>query len=168
MDPSFIRALQRIPPQYRERPGARFTVIINGQKKPEGKDWAGVNGANYGINDSQLAGYLSQGHNYGVLCGVAGITVADLDDLARLEELGIMQRIPDTWQIKTGRGGRQNIWRKHGFTFRQAAKFKQIRLRHKVYENIQISPKQRQAIYRKWGIVNDPVVDAASKGATAQ
>ena len=105
MDPSFTRALQRISPQYRERPGARFTVIINGQKKPEGKDWAG-DGANYGINDSQLAGYLSQGHNYGVLCGVAGITVADLDDLARLEELGIMQRIPDTWQIKTGRDGR--------------------------------------------------------------
>jgi len=166
MDPSFTRALQRIPPQLRERAGARCTVILKGQKKPEGKDWAGVNGANYATDSSVLAGYLAEGHNYGVLCGVVGITVADLDDLARLEELGIIQRIPDTWQIKTGRGGRQNIWRKHGFTSRQAAKFKQIR--HKVYEIIQISPKQRQAIYRKWGIVNDPVVDAASKGATAQ
>ena len=51
MDSSFIRSLQKIPAQLRERPGARFTVIINGQKKPEGKDWAGVNGANYAIND---------------------------------------------------------------------------------------------------------------------
>lgn len=166
MNPSFTRALQRILPQLRERPGARCTFILKGQKKPEGKDWAGVNGANYATDSPVLAGYLAEGHNYDVLCGVAGITVAYLDDLARLEELGIIQRIPDIWQIKTGRSGRQNIWRKHGFTSRQAAKFKQIR--HKVYENIQISPKQRQAIYRKWGIVNDPVVDAASKGATAQ
>jgi len=105
MDPSFIRALQKIPAQLRERPGARFTVIINGQKKPEGKDWAGVNGANYAIEDAPLAGYLAEGHNYGVLCGVAGITVADIDDPARVEALGIMQRIPDTFRIKTGRGG---------------------------------------------------------------
>jgi P4 family phage/plasmid primase-like protien len=106
MDPSFIRALQKIHPRLRERPGARFTVIINGQKKPEGKDWAGVNGANYAINDPPLAGYLAEGHNYGVLCGVAGITVADIDDPAALEELGIMQRIPSTMQVKTGRGGK--------------------------------------------------------------
>ena len=105
MDPSFIRALQKIPAQLRERPGARFTVIINGQKKPEGKDWAGVNGANYAIDDAPLAGYLSQGHNYGVLCGHAGINVPDIDDPARLEALGIMQRIPDTFKVKTGRGG---------------------------------------------------------------
>ena len=105
MDPSFIRALQKIPAQLRERPGARFTVIINGQKKPEGKDWAGVNGANYAIDDAPLAGYLSQGHNYGVLCGHAGINVADIDDTARVEALGIMQRIPDAFKVKTGRGG---------------------------------------------------------------
>jgi P4 family phage/plasmid primase-like protien len=105
MDPSFIRALQKIPVQLRERPGARFTVIINGQKKPEGKDWAGVNGANYAINDPPLAGYLAEGHNYGVLCGVAGITVADIDDTVRMEALGITQRIPDTFKVRTGRGG---------------------------------------------------------------
>jgi hypothetical protein len=105
MDPSFIRALQKIPAQFRERPGTRFTVIINGRKKPEGKDWAGVNGANYAITDAPLAGYLLQGHNYGVLTGHAGIVVPDLDDTARLEELGIMARIPITMQVKTGRGG---------------------------------------------------------------
>jgi hypothetical protein len=106
MEAAFKRALQTIPPQLRERPGTRFTVIINGQKKPEGKDWSGPNGANYGINDPPLAGYLSEGHNYGVLCGHAGITIPDLDDLARLKELGIMERIPNTMQVKTGRGGK--------------------------------------------------------------
>lgn len=60
----------------------------------------------------------------------------------------------------------KNVWRKHGFTSKQAAKFKQIR--YKVYENIQISPKQRQAIYRKWGVISDTAIEATSNGATAQ
>jgi hypothetical protein len=51
MDAAFEKALQKIPPQLRERPGTRFTAILSGQKKPEGKDWAGVNGANYSIHD---------------------------------------------------------------------------------------------------------------------
>lgn len=106
MDEAFERALQRIPAQLRERPGARFTVILNGTKKPEGTDWSGPNGANYGIKDAPLAGYLAEGHNYGVLCGHAGIAVPDLDDLDRLGELGVMDRIPETWQVKTGRDGR--------------------------------------------------------------
>ena len=105
MDAAFERALQRIPPQLRERPGTRFTVILNGNKKPEGKDWSGPNGANYGINDAPLAGYLAEGHNYGVLCGHAGITVPDLDDLSALEELGILQKLPAALQARTGRGG---------------------------------------------------------------
>ncbi|HQN31114.1 MAG TPA: hypothetical protein PKX20_08290, partial [Methanothrix soehngenii] len=58
-----------------------------------------------------------------------------------------------------------NVWRRHYLTSRQAAKFKQIRYR--IYENIQISPKQRQAIYRKWGIIGDPAIEA-NKEATAQ
>jgi hypothetical protein len=76
------------------------------RKKPEGKDWTGPNGSNYAINDPVLAGYLAEGHNYGVVCGIAGITVPDLDDPARLEELGVMRRIPKTLQVQTGRGGR--------------------------------------------------------------
>ena len=59
----------------------------------------------------------------------------------------------------------QDIWRKQAFTFKQAAKFRQIR--HRIYENIRISPKQRQVIYKKWGIVRDPAIEA-NKGATAQ
>jgi hypothetical protein len=105
MDPAFEKALARIPSQLRERPGARFTVILNGNKRPEGKDWAGPNGANYAIDDAPLAGYLSQGHSYGILCGHAGIAVADIDDPAALEELGILQKIPETFQVRTGRGG---------------------------------------------------------------
>lgn len=110
MDTAFTRALERIPSQLRDRPGARFTVIINGNKKPEGKDWSGPNGANYSINDPPLAGYLSEGHNYGVLCGHAGLVVVDLDDLPALEELGILQKIPETFLVRTGRDGRHNFF----------------------------------------------------------
>ena len=106
MDPSFIRALQKIPAQLRERPGARFTVILNGRKKPEGTNWSGPNGANYSITDAPLAGYLAEGHNYGILCGHAGVTVADLDDPITLAGMGILQKVPENaMQVKTGRGG---------------------------------------------------------------
>lgn len=110
MEPAFSRALERIPPQLREREGARFTVILSGQKRPEGKDWSGPNGANYAINDPHLAGYLKEGHNYGVLCGHAGLDVVDLDDLPALEELGILQKIPETFQVRTGGDGRHNYF----------------------------------------------------------
>jgi len=59
-----------------------------------------------------------------------------------------------------------DVWRKYNYSHRQWAKFKQIR--HRIYENIQISPKQRQAIYRKWGIVRDPATETTDTEATAQ
>lgn len=108
MEQVFEMALAKIPPQLRERPETRFTVIINGQKKPDGRNWQD-NGANYSITDPPLAGYLSQGHNYGVLCGLGGITVPDLDDIPRLKELGVLQKIPNTFQDRTGRGG-LHVW----------------------------------------------------------
>jgi hypothetical protein len=54
------------------------------------------------------------------------------------------QKIINSWEGKF----LQNTWRKHNLTPKQAIKFKQIR--YKIYNNIQISPKQRQAIYKKW------------------
>jgi hypothetical protein len=72
------------------------------------------------------------------------------------------QRIIDDWK----RDFLLDIWRKRNYSPRQWAKFKQIR--HRIYENIQISPKQRQAIYRKWGIVRDPGTETTATEATAQ
>jgi len=37
MAADFSRVLEKIPAQLRERAGARFTVILNGNKKPEGR-----------------------------------------------------------------------------------------------------------------------------------
>ena len=54
------------------------------------------------------------------------------------------QEIVNDWEKKF----LQNVWRKQSLTQKQATKFEQIR--YKIYENIQISPKQRHRIYSKW------------------
>ena len=72
------------------------------------------------------------------------------------------QRIINDWEKRFLR----NVWRKYGLTSRQSDVFDPIRYR--IYEHIRISPKQRQAIYRKWGIISDGATEAIAKGATAQ
>ncbi len=102
MDPSFIRALQKIATQLQE-PSFRFVPILNGHKKPEGQKWSTE--ANYPYDHAVIAGYLSQGHNYGVLTGIGALVVLDVDDIARLEALGIIEKLPETFTVRTGRGG---------------------------------------------------------------
>ncbi|MDD2756912.1 MAG: bifunctional DNA primase/polymerase [Methanothrix sp.] len=102
MDPSFERALLKI--HHRLRVDAfRFVPILNGSKRPEGKRWSTE--ANYPFNHAVMAGYLANGHNYGILTGVGGLVVLDVDDLARLEALGIVCKLPATFTVRTGRGG---------------------------------------------------------------
>lgn len=102
IDPAFLRAIERIPWQLRE-PGFRHVPILNGHKKPEGKKWSTE--ANYPYNHPVIAGYLAEGHNYGVLTGISGLVVLDVDDIARLEALGIIEKLPKTLTVRTGRGG---------------------------------------------------------------
>jgi len=103
MEAAFERALFRIHPRLREHPGLRYTAILNGQKKPEGKRW--TTDANYAYGDAVLAGYLAEGHNYGVCTGIADLIVFDSDDLTRLDALGVTTQLPDTFKVQTGRGG---------------------------------------------------------------
>ncbi len=103
MDAAFIRALERIHPRFREHPVLKYTVILNGHKKPEGKKWTTDN--NYAYGSPVLAGYLAEGHNYGLLTGVADLIVFDGDDVQRLEALGVTPELPNTLLSRTGRGG---------------------------------------------------------------
>jgi hypothetical protein len=102
MDPSFIRALQKIADQLR-KPSFRFVPILNGHKKPEGQKWSTE--ANYPYDHAVIAGYLAEGHNYGILTGIGALVVLDVDDIVRLEALGIIKELPETFTVKTGRGG---------------------------------------------------------------
>lgn len=106
MDPAFERAKERIPPFLRAHPDIRFNAIHNGEKCPApgvSARWDEPGGRNYGIDDPIIIGYLAEGHNYGVCCGFSDLAVADIEDIARLEELGIAQRIPEAPTVKTGR-----------------------------------------------------------------
>lgn len=102
MDQAFELAIQKIHPRLREE-SFRFVPILNGHKKPEGKRWSTE--ANYPFGHPILAGYLAEGHNYGVITGVGGLLVLDIDDLPRLEALGIIDKLPETFIVRTGRGG---------------------------------------------------------------
>jgi hypothetical protein len=102
VDPSFSRALQKIPVQLQE-PSFRLVPILNGHKKPEGKKWSTE--ANYLYNHAVIIGYLAGGHNYGVLTGIGDLVVLDVDDIVRLEALGIISKLPETFTVRTGRGG---------------------------------------------------------------
>ncbi len=102
MGPDFERALQKIPPQLRGEE-FRFVPILNGRKKPDGKRWNTE--ANYPYGHAVLAGYLAEGHNYGVLTGMGGLLVLDVDDISRLDAMGIIEKLPETFIVRTGRGG---------------------------------------------------------------
>jgi len=102
MDPDFSQALEKIPAQLRDE-RFRFVPILNGRKKPEGKSWS--TDANHPCDHAVLAGYLAEGHNYGVVTGMGGLVVVDIDDPDALNELGVLSRIPGTFTVKTGRGG---------------------------------------------------------------
>jgi hypothetical protein len=102
MEAAFERALRKIPLQLRE-PSFRCVPILNGHKKPEGRRWSTE--ANYPFGHAVLAGYLAQGHNFGVLTGIGDLVVLDVDDITRLEAFGIIEKLPETFTVRTGRGG---------------------------------------------------------------
>lgn len=103
MDAAFERALLKIPPQLRQD-GFRFVPILNGTKKPIGYKW--TTDTNYDHKSPVIAGYLAEGHNYGVMTGVGSLVVFDVDDLPRLTKLDIITQIPKTFTVETGRGGK--------------------------------------------------------------
>lgn len=99
----FDRALKRIPWQLRA-PETRFTIIPLGQKSPIGKAWDEPGGSNYGYRDPTLAGYLASGWNYGIVTGLSGLAVADIDNLQEGVALDILAKLPGTFQVRTGGG----------------------------------------------------------------
>jgi hypothetical protein len=105
----FYRALRRIPWQLR-RPEIRFTIIPLSQKSPIGKAWDEPGGSNYGHVDPMLAGYLASGWNYGVVTGLSGLAVVDIDNMQEAEALGIPARLPRTFQVRTGGGGQHHYY----------------------------------------------------------
>ncbi len=70
----------------------------------------------YKWNDPEIQKALAEGKNYGVIGGPGDLVIFDADELQRLQDLGIIDQLPDTLTIKTpGRGGRHYFYICPGF-----------------------------------------------------
>lgn len=93
-----------IPKQLRDFPGARFILInkFEGKgKRPKERKW--TTDKNYHANDPKLLGHIRGGGNYGIATGIAGLCCFDADEFDRLVELGVINKLPKTLTIRTGR-----------------------------------------------------------------
>lgn len=102
-----------IPSQLIEFTDARFILIdkINGKgKKPKQRKWNTEN--NYSANEPILLGHIRGGGNYGIATGFGWLVCLDIDNIDRMDELGITQTLPDTLTVRTGRanGKGRHYW----------------------------------------------------------
>lgn len=103
-NPIIRKAVQRIPPQLR-REEFRFVPIWAGSKRPFETNWNSPGGNNYRYDSPKLAGYLSEGHNWGTCTGMGDLIIIDSDNEIRLKALGISDALPETFMVRTGGGG---------------------------------------------------------------
>ena len=85
-------------PEKLNNPNFRF-ILVDG-KKPRELSWQ--NTANYSFNEFKLVSRLENG--YGVVCGFGSLAVIDCDE-PEIEFLAL-NRLPKTFTVKTGGGGK--------------------------------------------------------------
>lgn len=90
-----------IPPQL-QNPAFRFIRVAAKSKRPIDPDWQET--ANYQFDSPDLLQHLSTGGNYGIICGPGEVRVLDCDELARLEELGVLAKFPQTFAVQSRAG----------------------------------------------------------------
>jgi P4 family phage/plasmid primase-like protien len=80
-----------------------FCKVMKMDKKPFEQGWSKKG---YQWNDPSLQAWLQEGGNYGVMGGHGDLIIFDADALQRLQDLGIIDGLPETFTVKTpGRGG---------------------------------------------------------------
>jgi len=91
-----------IVPQLQEDIFA-FCKVQKRDKKPFEPGWSKKG---YKWNDPGLQAWLDAGGNYGVLGGHGDLIILDADDMDRLQELKVIEALPETFTVRTpGRGG---------------------------------------------------------------
>ena len=60
---------------------------------------------NYPATDPILDQHLARGGNYGIAAGYGGLAIFDSDAEDRLQELGVFEKLPPTFRVRTGSGG---------------------------------------------------------------
>lgn len=89
-----------IPKQLRNT-HFRFVKIQKGKKGPFEKKWQKT--GNYKYNEKEFQNWIKKGNNYGVVCGFGDLVVIDCDK--EKVERKVEETLPETFKIKTGRGG---------------------------------------------------------------
>lgn len=90
-------------PEMLKRPEFRFVKLKPFEKKAFEIGWTKT--ANYSYESLSLQNWLAKGGNYGISTGIGGLLVVDIDNVARMEELGILERMPETYTVRTRSGG---------------------------------------------------------------
>ena len=86
-----------IPEQLRE---CRFILVKARDKPAIEKGWQTT--ANYAYDDPRLLQHIANGGNYGVMPD-GGVCILDADQTGRLMELGVLDRLLETFVVRTGR-----------------------------------------------------------------
>lgn len=86
-----------IPEQLRE---CRFILVKPRDKPAIEKGWQTT--ANYAYDDPRLLAHVERGGNYGVMPS-GGVCILDADQTMRLGELGVLDRLFETFVVRTGR-----------------------------------------------------------------
>lgn len=89
--------------QNLQKPEFRFVKVIMWEKKAFEPGWTRT--TNYTHDAAGLKNWIVKGGNYGVATGHGGLLVVDIDNVARMEELGILSRMPETYTVRTRSGG---------------------------------------------------------------
>ncbi|MDD3918159.1 MAG: bifunctional DNA primase/polymerase, partial [Synergistaceae bacterium] len=92
-----VYGLSPIPEQLH---GCRFILVKARDKPAIEKGWQTT--ANYAYDDPRLVAHIAAGGNYGVM-PAGGVCILDADQTMRLAELGVLDRLLDTFVVKTGR-----------------------------------------------------------------
>ena len=86
-----------IPEQLR---GCRFVLVKHKDKPAIEKGWQTA--ANYTYDDPRLLQHIERGGNYGVM-PAGGVCILDADKTDRLMEMGVLDRLIETFVVRTGR-----------------------------------------------------------------
>lgn len=84
----------------------RFIKVTEFDKIPIDKEWQLAGSpTNYSYDDPKLLKHLESGGNYGICCGMGNLLVIDIDNVDRVRELGILDKLPKTFKVRTRSGG---------------------------------------------------------------
>jgi len=84
------------------RPDFKFCKVLKGDKKAFEPQWTK---RGYSYDAPELQKWIAEGGNYGVMCGFGDLLVIDVDQYARLEEIGIVAALPPTYRVRSRSGG---------------------------------------------------------------